>query len=106
MATKRMSKLPTAISNRSLVRFVEGVARECEIAVQVAVRGTGGTDARRIHLHRQGVPTVVIGVPARYIHTHVSLIHWGDYAAAVRLVVEVVRRLDRETVAGFTDFGS
>jgi endoglucanase len=95
---------PTAISNRRLVRKVEEIAAEREIPVQLAVRRAGGTNARSIHLHGRGVPTVVIGVPARYIHTHTSLIHWGDYVAAHALVVEVVTRLDAETVATFTDF--
>ena len=97
---------PTAISNRPLVRFVQAVAREQEIPVQLAVRRSGGTNAKNIQVHGAGVPTVVIGVPARYIHTHVSLIHWQDYCQAVGLVVEVVQRLDAATVASFTDFGS
>jgi endoglucanase len=95
---------PTAISNRRLVRFVEEVAARERIAVQLAVRKTGGTNAKSIHLHGQGVPTVVIGVPARYIHTHVSLIHWKDYLAARKLVIELVLGMDAKTVAGFTDY--
>jgi len=95
---------PSALSNRRLVRVVEEVAAREEIPVQLAVRVSGGTDARPIHVHDRGVPTTVIGVPARYIHTHVSLIDWNDYCAAVRLVVATVRALDAETVAGLTDF--
>lgn len=95
---------PTAISNRRLVRLLEEVAAESDVAVQVAVRRSGGTDAKAIHSHGQGVPTVVIGVPARYIHTHVSLIHWQDYLAARRLVLALIHRLDRETVAALCDF--
>jgi endoglucanase len=52
-----------------------------------------------------GVPTVVIGVPTRYIHTHVALARWSDYRAAFELVVAVVRALDGRTVAGLTAFG-
>lgn len=96
---------PTAISNRRLVRFVEGVARRLKIDIQLAVRRSGGTDARSIHTHDLGVPTVVVGVPARYIHTHASLIQWRDYVAAYRLVVGLMSRLDEETVASLTDFG-
>ena len=95
---------PTAISNRRLVRLVEKTADEEEIEVQVAVRRSGGTDAKSIHLHRSGVPTVVIGVPARYIHTHVSLIQWEDYVAARDLVVALVRRLDAAAVAALTTY--
>ncbi len=95
---------PTAISNRRLVRVVEDVAREQGIDIQLAVRRSGGTDARSIHTHGLGVPTVVVGVPARYIHTHASLIQWRDYQASHQLVVALLSRLDEPTVASLTDF--
>ncbi|MCA8960067.1 MAG: M42 family metallopeptidase [Planctomycetes bacterium] len=95
---------PTAISNRRLVRCVESVAADHEIPVQIAVRRSGGTNAGAIHKFGHGVPTVVIGVPSRYIHTHVSIIHFDDYARARDLVVALVGVLDRETVEGFCRF--
>lgn len=95
---------PTALSNRRLLRFVDGVAAQLELPVQHAVRRSGGTDASTIQAHGAGVPTVVIGVPARYIHTHVSLIHWRDYVAARRLLIAVVERLDAATVESFTRY--
>jgi endoglucanase len=95
---------PTAISNRRLVRKVQEVADSRGIAVQQAVRRTGGTDAKTIHGHGAGVPTVVIGVPSRYIHTHVSLLQWDDYQAARDLVLGLVLALDQETVSGLVDF--
>jgi len=95
---------PTAISNRRLVRFVESVADECDIEIQLAVRRTGGTDAGAIHRSLHGVPTIVVAVPARYIHSHISLLRWQDYLAAARLVFEVIARLDADRVASFTAF--
>lgn len=95
---------PTALSNRRLVRLVEEAAAARGIAVQLAVRRTGGTDAKSVHVHGTGVPTVVIGVPTRYIHTHAGMIQWADYVAARDLVLEVVRRLDAEAVARLTRF--
>lgn len=95
---------PTALSNRGLVRLSERLAAEAEIPCQVAVRASGGTDARSIQAYGTGVPTVVIGVPARYIHTHVSIIDPEDYAHAVDLTVALVRALDAETVASLTAF--
>ena len=50
-----------------------------------------------------GVPTVVIGVPARHIHSHGSIIHRDDYDHAVQLVTAVVAKLDAATVAGLTN---
>ncbi|MCZ6786964.1 MAG: M42 family metallopeptidase [Planctomycetota bacterium] len=95
---------PTALFNRKLVRLATDVARENGITHQMAVRRTGGTDAARIERHATGVPTVVISVPARYIHSHTSVISWKDYVGTVDLVKALVGRLDAETVAGLTDF--
>jgi endoglucanase len=52
------------------------------------------------------VPTIVIGVPARSIHTHSSVIDIADYRHAVDLVVALVEKLDAETVASLTDYSS
>jgi endoglucanase len=95
---------PTAISNRALVRVVEETARDHGLPLQRAVRRSGGTDAKAIGVHGRGVPTVVLGVPARYIHTHVSLIHLDDYQAAKALVLALLRRLDAATVEGLVAF--
>lgn len=96
---------PTAVSNRRLVRFVEEVASECGLPIQLAVRRTGGTDAGAIHKSGPGVPTVVVAVPARYIHSHISLLQWNDYRTAARLVLELALRLDADRVASLTRFG-
>jgi len=95
---------PTAVSNRRLVRFVEEVATECGLPIQLAVRRTGGTDAGAIHKSGHGVPTVVVAVPARYIHSHISLLQWKDYLTAAKLVLELALRLDADRVASFTRF--
>jgi putative aminopeptidase FrvX len=95
---------PTALSNRPLVRLVQSLAEKHDIPYQVAVRRSGGTDAKSVHLHAEGVPTVVIGVPARYIHTHVSIIDLDDYFHARQLVVELCKALDAETVAALTQY--
>lgn len=95
---------PTALSNRRLVHLAQEVAQDCGIPVQLAVRKSGGTDAKSIHLHGRGVPTVVIGVPARHIHTHVALIDWRDYVWARDLVFELVGRLDAASVDSLVDF--
>ncbi len=95
---------PTAIGSRRLVRLVEETAAAEEIPIQLAVRRSGGTDAKSIHTHDRGVPTVVVAVPARYIHTSVSVIHWDDYTAAHRLVLALIDRLDAAAVAELTRF--
>jgi endoglucanase len=48
----------------------------------------------------QGVPSISMGIPARYIHSHVSIISRKDYEQTVKLLVEVVKKLDKKTVDG------
>ena len=63
----------------------------------------GGTDAC-MHLTRNGIPSLAITVPVRYLHSHTSVIHEDDYFNTVKLVTEVVKRLDKETVAKLTSY--
>ena len=53
---------------------------------------------------RQGVPSVVLGVPARYIHSHNAIIDVNDYLHMVALTVALVRKLDQDTVDGLTAY--
>jgi endoglucanase len=43
-----------------------------------------------------------MGVAARHIHSHSSIIHGDDYEDAVRLLVALIKRLDADTVADLT----
>ena len=52
----------------------------------------------------KGVPTLYIGPPARYIHSHAGLIDEGDFEQTVQMMVEVTKRLDGDTVAGLTSY--
>ena len=87
------------VPNIKLRNLVTDTAKSLGIPYQLDVMERGATDAGRIHLHDQGVPSLVIAVPARYVHSHASLIHRDDYDHTVALVTEVVRKLDAEAVA-------
>ena len=86
------------IPHKKLLNFVIQVAEELEIPFQYTVIAGGGTDAGMMHLTRNGVPSIAITVPVRYLHSHTSVIHEDDYLNTVKLVTEVVRRLDVEAV--------
>lgn len=88
------------IPNLRLRDLVIETAEALEIPLQFSAITRGATDGAQIHLHRTGVPTVVLGVPARHIHSHAAIIHRDDYDRALRLLVAVVEKLDAEAVAG------
>ncbi|MEW6182108.1 MAG: M42 family metallopeptidase [Bacillota bacterium] len=78
--------------------FVIKTAEENNIPYQIEVMAGGGTDAGRIHIHRRGVPSIVIGIPVRYIHDHTGIAHIDDYENAVKLITSVVKGLNAETL--------
>ena len=87
------------IPNLALRDLVIETAKELEIPLQFSTMIGGATDGSQIHLHRVGVPTVSLEVPARHIHSHASIIHRDDYDQALQLLVAVIEKLDEETVA-------
>lgn len=90
------------IAHKELRDFVVDVAEELNIPFQYTVIAGGGTDAGSQHLSGQGIPSLAITVPTRYLHSHSSVIHEDDFTNTVKLVEEVVRRLDKETVHEIT----
>ncbi|MDP4125199.1 MAG: peptidase M28, partial [Bacillota bacterium] len=61
-----------------------------------------GTDSGAIHLTANGVPALSITIATRYIHTHAAMLHRDDYENAVKLITEVIKKLDRKTVDEIT----
>ncbi len=61
--------------------------------VASAGRGTG-TDADAIHLSRAGIPTALVSVPLRYMHSPVELCELEDVANAAKLIAAFALRLD------------
>lgn len=109
-AQAKLGKGPTIVTydtsmipNQKFKEFVIQVAEEEKIPYQLTA-AKGGTDAGRLHLYKEGRPSIVVGVPTRYIHSHVSVAHLDDVTNAAKLVVEVVKRLDEATVRSFTSF--
>jgi len=92
------------IPNLKLRDLVIDIAKGARIPLQMSALEGGATDGGPIHLHRIGVPTVVISVPTRHIHCHNAIMHRDDFDRAVQLVTAVIERLDKKTVAGLTSW--
>lgn len=90
------------IPNIKFRELVLDTARDAGIPIQVSYVEMGGTDGGAIHLHGIGVPTVILAVAARHIHSDSSIIHRDDYDQAVKLLVALIQKLDAKTVAGLT----
>jgi putative aminopeptidase FrvX len=93
------------IPHLKLRDFVVQTAKENRIPYQIDIMPGGGTDGGKFHTAYQGIPSMVIGVPARYIHSHVSIVHLDDLDNAVKLVIELVKKLDEATVKSIKGMG-
>ena len=87
------------IADRRLVRLLTETAQELGIPYQFKQPGIGGTDAGAIHRAREGVPSVTVAVPCRYIHSPVTMLNLDDFNNTVRLMRESLSRLTRETLS-------
>lgn len=84
------------IGHRGLRDFVVSVAEELGIPYQLDYLKRGGTDAGQLHLTHDGAPGMAVCIPARYIHSHTSVISKSDYFNTIKLLTEVIKRLDEE----------
>ncbi|SHJ61353.1 M42 family metallopeptidase [Paramaledivibacter caminithermalis] len=89
------------ISNPRFTKFAREIAKNLNIDFQDAVRLGGATNGSKIHLSNAGVPTIVIGVPVRYIHTHEGISAIKDYDDAIRWVIEIIKALNKEIIYKF-----
>jgi endoglucanase len=88
----------TMIFNTKLRDLVVNTAKEEGIPFQYDSLSGGGTDAGKIHLYGKGVPSLVIGIPTRYIHSHYGIIHYDDFYNTVKLITALLFKLDMDTV--------
>ena len=87
------------LANAALLEFVMSVAEENDIPCQLATIGgnsAGNTAATTAYMH--DVPSLCLGVPVRYAHSHNSMMHLRDYQLTLSLVLHLLQRLDEQTL--------
>jgi putative aminopeptidase FrvX len=70
-------------------------AEKIPFTVEASSRATG-TDADAVHLSRGGVPTALVSIPIRYMHSPVELVQLEDVHACAKLIAAATLRLERE----------
>lgn len=69
-------------------------AKKIEIPYQIeAIPTYTGTDADAIAFNREGIPTCLVGIPVRYMHTPVEVVSLKDIDRAYRLIVQFLSEL-------------
>ena len=77
--------------------YILDIAEKNDINHQYYV-SKGGTDAAEVHQANDGIPSAVIGVVARYIHTHQALFNLDDYKAARAEMIAILTDLTSEKI--------
>jgi putative aminopeptidase FrvX len=87
-----------AILNPAIFELLHDVAEAEGIPFTIAASGRGtGTDADVVHMSRGGIPTTVIGLPLRYMHSPVEMVDVEDVLNAARLIAAFAQRLTAGT---------
>lgn len=79
------------------------LAEQLEIPHKVEVMPRhSGTDAYALQVAASGLPTMVVSIPLRYMHTPVELVMLKDIRRAGRLLADFIARLAPDTMASIT----
>ena len=82
------------IASKKVRERLVGIAKENEIPFQFKVPSRGGTDAGIIHLTKRGIPSGVVSIPGRYIHSPCTIIDKRDLFHAIDLVTAFALKKD------------
>ncbi len=84
------------IANPKLLKKVEEIAKKYKINYTFDSIVGGGTDAGAIHLTKEGVITMTISIPSRYIHSHNSIVDAKDLESTITLVEKFILDFNEE----------
>jgi endoglucanase len=78
-----------------LHRAIKKIADQLELPFTLEpMPAHSGTDAMALQVARSGIPTMVISIPIRYMHTPVEMVSMKDILRAGRLIAEFICSLD------------
>lgn len=79
----------------ALFKAAKTIAERMEIPYSVEVMPRhSGTDAYAIQVVAEGIPSLVISIPLRYMHTPVEVVSLKDIQRTARLMAELIASLD------------
>jgi len=86
------------VGNPHFIKYARDLAKACNFKFQDAIRQGGGTDAGKIHLSEKAVPTLVFGVPVRYVHTHFGFAAYEDFKTTLEFSIGIIKDIDSEKI--------
>ncbi len=80
------------ITHPKIMRWILDTAAEEKIPIQLESGLLGSTDAARISLTRQGIPSGTISIPTRYIHSPVGILSLSDIENSAKLAAAAITK--------------
>ncbi|HDS09334.1 MAG TPA: M42 family peptidase, partial [Firmicutes bacterium] len=82
------------ITHPKLKDLLINISKKNKIPYQLEILEYGGTDAGAIHLTKSGIPSTVLSIPTRYVHSQSELIDLNDVKATEDLLEKVLTTPD------------
>ncbi len=86
------------ISNICIDEHIKKIAKRKKIPLQLKVDSVGTTDATKIMLSKGGVPSTVVGVAIRNMHSTISVANLDDVENAIKLLVELIKNPPKKCI--------
>lgn len=82
----------SVLAHPTVKKLMIETAKENNIPYQLEILEGGGTDSGAIHLTKSGVPSGVISLPSRYVHSPSEMVSVKDVESAIELLVKVLEK--------------
>ncbi|MDR2720096.1 MAG: M42 family metallopeptidase [Nitrososphaerota archaeon] len=83
------------ITHPKILRWLLDTAEEEKITIQLESGLMGSTDAARITLTRQGIPSGTISIPTRYIHSPAAVLNIQDIENSAKLAAAAIKKISK-----------
>ncbi|KAF5088066.1 putative aminopeptidase YsdC [anaerobic digester metagenome] len=80
------------LADNRLITWLRSAGDKMKIPYQLEVGDGGNTDASIINLVRDGIPSIPLSVPSRYIHSPVEVVDLKDVESTIDLLVEALKK--------------
>lgn len=79
------------LSHPKVRDYMVKIAKANDIPFQMEVLEFGGTDSGAIHLTKTGIPSGVLSIPCRYIHSNCEMIYTSDLINSIKLTEHLLK---------------
>ena len=79
------------IANRELNEHLRKLAKKYKLPLQLEVVDMGTTDATSIMFSKGGVPSTVLSIPVRNLHSTIGIVHYDDITNAIKILEKFLK---------------